>query len=372
MTSSATRRAVQLGGAAASFGDAATPCEPALVSTVSVDVRTPRAAGGAVLERCAPVLVTGMPRAGTSWVGKMLEACGDFVYINEPLNPRHPPGQSPGVLRAPVNHRFQYISEANEHLYLKPFKDTLAFRYQFRAELRRNRSVPDLLRMVQHSASFAYGRIRARLPLVDDPYAVFSSGWFARRLGCQVVVVIRHPAALIASRRRLGWRTDFRSLLAQERLMADWLEPYRAEMEALTATDDALAEGALLWRMVHEAIRELEQTHPDLHVIRHEDLSRDPVRRFDELYTRLGLPFARATARQIEKATSGGRGERRVAWSLSRSGPSRTAYRPLDSRANATRWIGELSQDEVARIRALTGDVAASFYGDEDWLNSDR
>jgi hypothetical protein len=36
-------------------------------------------------------------------VGKMLEASGALVYVNEPLNPQHPPGRSPGVLRADVS-----------------------------------------------------------------------------------------------------------------------------------------------------------------------------------------------------------------------------------------------------------------------------
>ena len=35
----------------------------------------------------APVVVTGMARSGTSWVGKLLQASGELTYINEPLNP---------------------------------------------------------------------------------------------------------------------------------------------------------------------------------------------------------------------------------------------------------------------------------------------
>jgi hypothetical protein len=37
--------------------------------------------------RGGPILVTGMPRTATSWVGKMLEAGGALVYVSEPLNP---------------------------------------------------------------------------------------------------------------------------------------------------------------------------------------------------------------------------------------------------------------------------------------------
>jgi hypothetical protein len=315
----------------------------------------------------AHVLVTGIPRAGTSWVGRMLDASGRFVYINEPLSPHHPPGGSPGVLRAPVGHRFQYISEANEDAYLAPFRDTLALRYGYRAELSANRSVPDLLRMVQRSGNFLYGRLRSRSALIDDPFAVLSSEWFARRLDCRVVVVVRHPAAWISSRMKLGWRTDFGALLAQPLLLDDWLGGYCSEMEQLTGTSDVLAEGALLWRMVHDVVDRVRGRNPEMQVVRHEDLSADPVPAFRALYGALRLPFAAATEHTIREATSGGGPEQRVAWSFTRGGLSRTAFRPLDSRANAEKWKSALSRADIVRIRVLTDDVAQRFYGAAAW-----
>lgn len=48
-----------------------------------------------------PVVVTGIPRSGTSWVGKMLQASGELTYINEPLNPRIPLGVRPGSCAPP-------------------------------------------------------------------------------------------------------------------------------------------------------------------------------------------------------------------------------------------------------------------------------
>src|SRR6185436_19277034 len=109
--------------------------------------------------------------------------------------------------------------------------------------------------------------------LLDDPFAVLSAEWFARRLDCRVVIVVRHPAAWISSRLKLGWRTDFGALLAQPLLMRDWLGHHRTAMEALIGTDDAVAEGALLWRMVHEVIDHVRARNPAVAVVRHEDLS---------------------------------------------------------------------------------------------------
>ena len=309
------------------------------------------------------VLVTGIPRAGTSWVGRMLDASGEFVYINEPMSPHHPPGGSPGVLRAPVPHRFQYITEANEDAYLEPFRDTLALRYSYRAELAANRAAGDLMRMVHRSGAFLHGRLRGRSALLDDPFAVLSAEWFARRLGCRVVVVVRHPAAWISSRLKLGWRTDFGALLAQPLLLHDWLDGYRGAMEDLTGTDDAVAEGALLWRMVHDVVHRVSARNPDIEVVRHEDLSTEPVDGFRALYAALRLPYTPDVERAVRAATSGGGRDRRVAWTITKGGPSRTAFRPMDSRANATKYKTALSAAEIDRIWELTGDVAARFYG---------
>jgi hypothetical protein len=309
------------------------------------------------------VLVTGIPRAGTSWVGRMIDASGQFIYINEPMSPHHPPGGSPGVLRAPVPHRFQYISAANEHTYLEPFRDTLALRYSYRAELAVNRSSGDLLRLAQRSAAMRYGRLRRRSALIDDPFAVLSSEWFARRLGCRVVIVVRHPAAWISSRLKLGWRTDFGALLAQPLLMEDWLGRYRAAMEELRGTDDAIAEGALLWRMVHDVVDRVRARNPELRVVRHEDLSIEPVAGFRAVYEALDLQYTPEIERTVRAGTSGGGRERRVAWTLTKGGLARTAFRPLDSRANATKYRSALTAEEIDRIWALTGDVAQRFYG---------
>jgi hypothetical protein len=122
--------------------------------------------------------------AGTSWVGKLLQASGELTYVNEPLNPEHPPGHSPGVLGAP------------------------RLRYHVGAELRRNRSPYDLARMARYATSFLLGRVLGRRALVDDPYAMLASEWLADRVGCRVVVVVREPAAIAGSWKRLGWTTD--------------------------------------------------------------------------------------------------------------------------------------------------------------------
>ena len=313
-----------------------------------------------------PVVVTGMTRSGTSWVGKLLEASGELTYINEPLNPEHPPGHSPGVLNATVTHGYQYITAANEQGWLAAFQDTLALRYSVAAELRRNRSPYDLARMVRYATSFRAGRARGRRALLDDPYALLASEWLADRLGCRVVVVVRDPAAIAASWARQGWTTDLGELLGQPDLLRDWLAPYRGELEAAaggtTSSQDLAGRVGLLWRLLHLVVAGYEDRCPRLQVVRYEDLVADPLAGFARLYEDLGLRFGPRVRQAVTRSTTGSTGGRAHRWTLSRAGLSKSGYRPMDSRANLTAWKAQLGPAEVARVRAVTADVAGRWY----------
>ncbi|HEV2928512.1 MAG TPA: hypothetical protein VGW74_07455, partial [Propionibacteriaceae bacterium] len=290
-------------------------------------------------------------------------ASGELTYIPEPLNPDHPPGRSPGVLDASVERHYQYISEHNEDGWLTAFDETLRLRYHVAAELRQNRSPYDLARMGKYATSFLAGRLLGRRALLDDPYALLASEWLADRLGCVVVVIVRDPAAMVASWRRLGWTTDLGELLHQPALMRDWLEPFRAEMEAVAATPgDPVGRVATLWRLLYLVAAEYERRCPAVRVVRYEDLAADPVSSFAGLYAALGLGFDERAEGEVVRSTTGSAQRTAHKWSLSRSGLSKTGFRPMDSRANLVAWKRQLGADEVARIRALTAGVADRWY----------
>jgi hypothetical protein len=309
------------------------------------------------------VVVTGLPRSGTSWAGKMLAASGELVYVNEPLNPAHPPGRSPGVLNADVTHRFQYICPGNDQRWAAAFADTLRLRYHVLAELRRNRGPYDLARMVKYLGAFTGGRVQGRRALIDDPYAVLSSGWFASRLGCQVVVMVRHPVALVGAWRRLGWEADLGDLLGQPLLMRDLFGPYAEQLAETAAAGDPIEAIAQLWRVTYAAVGELaDQAGPAIRVQRYEDLATEPGTAFPELYRACRLTWTPTSQARVITATTGtGTPERTYAWSLL-GGLSRTAFRSMDSKASLRSYRDRLTEKEIAKVTELTADVAKRFY----------
>ncbi|MET8335130.1 sulfotransferase [Streptosporangium canum] len=295
-----------------------------------------------------PVLVTGLPRSGTSWTGKMLAASGELVYINEPLNPQHPPGQCPGVLNAQVTHRFQYICPDSDETWLPAFADTVALRYRFLAELRHNRSPYDLARMVRYGTAFTLGRLTGRRALLDDPFALFSAGWFAERLGCRVVILLRDPVSFVGSWQRLGWTIYFHELLEQPLLIRD--HPHLEELRPLVGCQDRVAKAVALWRAARTVAADLATRHPGILLARYEDLAADPLRGFRRLYDWSGLTWTTRAEERISRAcTAAATGAGGFTW----SGLSRTAYRPMDSRRALATAAGRLTPEEVHRVRDL-------------------
>ncbi|MEU8245263.1 sulfotransferase [Nonomuraea sp. NPDC048916] len=292
-----------------------------------------------------PILVTGLPRSGTSWTGKMLAAGGEVVYVNEPLNPQHPPGRCPGVLRAEVTHRFQYICDDNTSTWLPAFRDTTTLRYRFLPELRANHSPYDLARLVKYGTAFTWGRLTGRRALLDDPFAVLSAGWFASRLGCRVIVLERDPVSFVASWQRLGWTVHFHELLEQPLLVRD--HPELLELRAFAGSQDHVAKTAALWRVTHRILRRT----PGVLVTAYEDLARDPVPGFRRLYDYAGLTWSNTVEHRVDRACTGtGATDRGFAW----SGMSRTAFRPMNSRQVLDRATRGLTPAQVSRVRELT------------------
>jgi hypothetical protein len=285
-------------------------------------------------------------------MARILCAGGQAGFINEPFNL----AVSPGSIRVPVDHWYTYVARHNEQQVMQFLGPTLEFEYPLARELRRCRNRIDLHHTLKTWRE--YRRSRGRRPLVKDPHAVFSAPWFAERLHSQIVVVIREPLAVVSSWKRLGWIFDFGDLLAQPALMSDWLSPFEPEIRAAVSEPASLVDAAaLFWHVVYSVIA--DSRYPRVHLVRHEDLSTDPVGQYAKLYDALGLRFTDEVARA-------------VAASSSSSNPAETTVeRPhvteLDSRANLDNWRHRLTDEEVSRIRHLTAATAARYYPERIW-----
>jgi Sulfotransferase family len=302
-----------------------------------------------------PILVTGAHRSGTTWAGRVLAAAPTPVgYLWEPFNPRHRPGMFP--VRFP--HYFHYACAENGAGLVAPLADALAFGYHPLAEVASLRSPRDVGRMGRDWGRCARNRRRGATALMKDPIALFSSEWLADTFDMRVVVMIRHPAPFAASLRRRGWRHRFADFLEQPLLMRDHLAEYEREIRvAAERPPDIVAEAILLWNILYSTVDRLRARRPGWAFVRHEDIAREPVSGFRDLYAAVGLDWGDAAERLVRETSD----------ASNPTDAERVDSIRRSSAAHVEAWRTQMSTADVERIRTGTEAVAARFYADGDW-----
>jgi hypothetical protein len=278
----------------------------------------------------------------------------ELAYIWEPFSPQARPGICPG----PFHRWFEYVTEENQAAFDGPVSDMLAYRYHSGAEIRSIRSPKDAGRFVRDWAVVSSRRRRRPIPLLKDPIAVFSSGWLADRFQARVLVLIRHPAAFTSSLLAKGWHHPFGDFVAQPAMMRDLFEHRADEIARFAQIEQPLLEQSiLLWNLIHEQIARFKAARPDWLYRRHEDLSREPVTGFRELYERFGLTWNDDTERVVRDHSGEGNPEVTVD----------AASHRRDSAMAVTAWKRRLDAGQIARVREGTEPTWREFYDDDDW-----
>jgi hypothetical protein len=297
-------------------------------------------------------------------VGSVLAHAPGLVYIHEPFNL----GYGRPFTRAPFTRQFQYVTPSNAHVYEPGLRETLDFHYDLAERLRAIRQgkgpaakvVRDTLHAIETWAAFHVHRRSGRWrPLVKDPIALLSAEWLAERFDMQVVVMIRHPAGFVSSAlRHPGILTRAEDFLDQPELMEGPLAPFRAELEASRRDGwPALERAVLQWRLLNRVVSGYRRRHPEWTYLRHEDLCADPEAGFLALADRLGVDFAAAARRVLERTSRpDDSAEVDRAWEVRRN-----------SRAVSSLFRTRLSADQIATIRLRSADVADGLYGPHEW-----
>jgi hypothetical protein len=297
-----------------------------------------------------PILVTGAPRSGTTFLGQILALPSRVTYIDEPLNYQ--------IGMKGVKQQFIYLFDgaAKEEYYVRLLKGLLSGRARFKhhslskpptsfpdAAVRLRIQLRQYFRYKVTGLDFSPWRY-----LLKDPMACFSAEYLHQKMQMPTVIIVRHPAAVIRSYRQLGWRFSLSHLVNQPDLMKHYLKPVLSQININNVSD--IEEGALLWTSIYKVLSVYAERNPNMILIRHEDLSAEPEVMFERLYRRLGLPFNDWFVGRIRDYTN---------ISNPVSPPDGVAHQlRRNSRAIASQWHDGFTQRELLRIWELTANVA--------------
>ncbi|MCA1845901.1 MAG: hypothetical protein LC792_22475 [Actinobacteria bacterium] len=249
------------------------------------------------------VLVAGLPRSGTTWVGEVLGRTAGARYLHEPDNhllrpeawwakrslgpyPELDPGDDGGDYE-----RLWATAFAGGPL---PSARYLGIRILQRA------GAP---RVSGRLASRQRSRDVAGPLVVKSVHCARALEWTVERFRPSVVVVERHPFGVISSWRKLGWD--------------DFLDNDPAALRYSTAVlgvDPPLPGAPWLERaawhygLLSSYLEQARCRHPDWLAVRHEVLCAGPEPAFQRLAVRLGLHFTGEAARFLADSNRPGDG----------------------------------------------------------------
>ena len=305
-----------------------------------------------------PILVTGSHRSGSTWTGRMIAASEEVGYIHEPFNIITRPTAKYRINLHSFDNWFQYVCPLNGSEYDQIFSDAVDFKYDLLPFADAIRTPADAFHVMMNYLTFRHFRKMELRPLIKDPIAIFSAEWLYQKFDMDVVVLIRHPAAFASSLKIKSWDFEFRHFLNQPLLMERVLKPFETEIINYSETPpDIIKQAILLWNCIHYVILEYRKNHPDWIFIRHEDLSRDPVEGFSEIYKSLGLDFQDYVKMKIIESSNEGNPVENVQGDEFKR----------NSREVIATWKNRLSENQIAEIRDQTQHIASQFYSDLEW-----
>jgi len=302
------------------------------------------------------ILVTGVPRSGTTFVGRVLALAKDTSYLWEPFNSKYRKG---------VPDYYPYIGPSSPPekvvFYSRLINTTLQLR-ELRANVTIHSSDGLFRRLVKQcgvdktQVRWTLTRLKALVKppttlIIKDPIATFLSRFLIEQFGFMVVVVARHPGAVYCSRRALGWDFDFSWWLKQADMRNDlFLVPGR-----LPPPENRLACSVTQWRIAYDYLLQVCAEFRDQSIcVRHEDLCLDPIGQFSRLYHRLGLRFDDEVSRSIVSFTTGK--------DLEAKGTDKAVLRRRNARKLVDKWKKKISQEEIQIIEELAGSPYEKLY----------
>ncbi|HEY7981889.1 MAG TPA: sulfotransferase [Candidatus Eremiobacteraceae bacterium] len=210
------------------------------------------------------IFLAGSGRGGTTWIAEMINYDNALRFIFEPFNPRVVP-----ICRAFANRQ-----------YIRPGETRPEFVDAARAIVTG--------RFRNGWADYYNRRFVSRKRLVKDIRAHLYLRWLYELFpGMPIVLTLRHPCAVAASRLRYGWGHDLGALIVQPQLVDDFLAPM---IPPLKRIDDPFAMHVAQW-CIENFVPLRQFAAGEIHVAFYEDFRSDPRREIARLFAFIGRPL---------------------------------------------------------------------------------
>jgi hypothetical protein len=220
------------------------------------------------------VFLAGSGRSGTTWVSDIVNHRNAYRFVFEPFHPAR-------VRMMEGFRRKQYLRPGDRREeYLGPARTVLTGELRSLWTDRFNK------------------RFVARRRLIKDIRANLLLGWMRENFpGMPMILLLRHPCAVAASRLALGWGDALAETMEQEELVEDFLLPMEAEIRA---AHDPFERHLFSWCIENHV--PLSQFGPgEIHVSFYENFLARPDHELRRLFDFLGEDFDERVYRTLKR-----------------------------------------------------------------------
>lgn len=218
------------------------------------------------------IFLAGSGRSGTTWVSAVINHRSAYRFVFEPFHP--------GRMRMMKDfRRRQYLRPGDRREeYLGPARTALTGGIRSLWTDRFN------------------NKLVARRRLIKDIRANLLLGWIHENFpGMPIILLLRHPCAVVTSQRALGWQEVLLETMEQEELVEDFLLPVEAEIRAAR---DPFERHLFSWCI--ENYVPLRQFGPgEIHLAFYESFLVHPERELRRLFSFLGEDFDERACRAL-------------------------------------------------------------------------
>jgi hypothetical protein len=274
-----------------------------------------------------PILVTGVPRSGTTWLARLLATSpGTAMAGREPMNPRGRQYALGGTLDGWA--RLTELTRRQRFLLRSAYRGWNPFVYS-------------RFGMRQWAGPLPGTRL-----VVKDPYAMLSTPAVAAATGAVPVLVYRHPGAVLASYRRVEWtpRLDELARIVASARTEEGLDlPDIPSAGQVTSAEEI----GLFWAALHE-LALADAADAGTVIVAHSELATGGVEAGRVLAERLGLTWSSAMATELSKESSGSVAPATQLHNFDRA-PA----------AVAEEWRSRLDDEEIERVEQVSAKTLA-------------
>ncbi|HEX2728946.1 MAG TPA: sulfotransferase [Rubrobacteraceae bacterium] len=219
------------------------------------------------------VFLAGSGRSGTTWLADIINYRREYRFVFEPFHP--------GKIGICGHfHSKQYLRpDDRREAFLAPARKILSGRLRSAWTDRFHR------------------RFLARRRLIKDIRANLMLGWLRINFpGMPIVLLMRHPCGVVASRMTLGWRDNLTETMRQESLVADFLRPMEEEIRAAKTPFER---HMFLW-CIDNYVPLTQLTEGEAHLVFYENLVSHPEGELPPLFAALGTDFDTMVYQQMK------------------------------------------------------------------------